>query len=221
MKILLTGFNSFRRARVNPSEQVVRALATGRRNISGVELVTAVLPTEYLAATRQLRRLIRSSRPDAILCLGVATWREHISLERVALNLDDERTPDNRGLVRRDRKIVPHGPDVYWSSLPLERLQTALQEIRLRAEISNHAGAFLCNHAFYVARHETAQLRRPVPCGFIHLPGIGHGKARRKYSREQLTRAVEACLRELEQEAVRAHRQKKRKGYSSRVSSSS
>ena len=205
MRILLTGFNSFQGVRVNPSEQVVQELASRRRSKPGVELITAVLPTEYLAATRQIRKLIRNARPDAVICLGVASKRDHISLERVALNLDDDRTADNRGLIRRGRKIAPNGPDVYWSSLPLARLQQALRSNRIPAEVSNHAGTFLCNHAFYIARHETARAERPIPCGFIHLPGVGRGRARRKYSPEQLARAVERCLKVLQSDLFRKH----------------
>jgi pyroglutamyl-peptidase len=167
-------------------------MVADRRVASGAELITAVLPTEYVAATRQLRRLIRSTRPNAVVCLGVATRRDGISLERVALNLDDEATPDNVGTIRRGRKISPSGPDLYWSTLPLEQLLRALRKGRVKAAISNHAGAFLCNHAFYVARHETARSRRQIPCGFIHLPGTGRGRSKGRY--ERLARAVESCL---------------------------
>ncbi|MBI2819609.1 MAG: hypothetical protein HYX73_06495 [Acidobacteria bacterium] len=205
MKILLTGFNSFEGVRMNPSEQVVRTLAERSRIDIGAELITAVLPTEYLAATRQIRKIIRSVRPDAILCLGVATKRETISLERVALNLDDDATADNVGLIRQGHKIVPNGPDVYWSTLPLARLQEALRKSRTKASISNHAGTFLCNHAFYISRHETARSRRPIPCGFIHLPGSNRGKSKRKYSLDQLIHAVQCCLKVLQSDLLRKH----------------
>ena len=197
MKILLTGFNSFSGVRVNPSELVVRAIAERSRQ-GRVEIITEVLPTEYAAATRKLRGLIRKHRPDAILCLGVAQRRETISLERVALNLDDEPTADNAGVVRRGSKIARGGPDLYWSTLPLATLERALKRQRgtgrIRAVISNHAGAFLCNHVFYIARHETARRHRPVPCGFIHLPGLRGSKANRERQLRHVIHAVERCL---------------------------
>ncbi|MBI3933864.1 MAG: pyroglutamyl-peptidase I [Acidobacteria bacterium] len=200
MKILVTGFNSFRGVPVNPSEQVVRALAERSRRDARAELVTAVLATEYVAGTKRLRRLIRTVRPDAILCLGVALRRESISLERVALNLDDDSTPDNAGLIRQGRKIAPRGPDVYWSTLPLEALQKALQRRGIKASVSNHAGTFLCNHAFYVARQETAPRRR-IPCGFIHLPGAG-GRQRGALLR-RFVQAIECCLQVIRKEKSR------------------
>lgn len=205
MKILLTGFNSFKGVRVNPSEAVVRTLAERSRNDISAELITAVLPTEYIAATRQIRKLIRSVQPDAILCLGVATKRETISLERVALNLDDDATADNRGLIRQGHKIAPNSPDVYWSTMPLARLRKALGKSRIKANISNHAGTFLCNHAFYIARHEAERSRRPIPCGFIHLPGAGRGKSQQKYSLDRMIRAVECCLKVLQSDLLRKH----------------
>ena len=199
MKILLTGFNAFKSVRVNPSEQVVRALADpGRRNAKApiaAQLIAEVLPTEYAAASRKLRRLIRAVRPDAVLCLGVAAKRDGISLERVALNLDDEATPDNAGVVRRGRKIVRGGPDVYWSTLPLDALHKALRRRRIAVNVSNHAGTFLCNHAFYVARHEAARLRRRIPCGLIHLPRRARGGSPKRHLRiARLIRAVDCCL---------------------------
>ncbi|HWP83563.1 MAG TPA: hypothetical protein VNN17_00095 [Terriglobia bacterium] len=204
MKILLTGFNSFRGVRRNPSEQVVRILAARGGSFAGVELVAAVLPTEYRAGSRKLRRLIRGNRPDAVVCLGVAPRRDAFSLERVALNLDDEATPDNAGVVRRARPIVRGGPDVYWSTLPLDRLLKQLRRRRIKAVISNHAGAFLCNHAFYLARHETA--RRGIPCGFLHLPGTGRRPSGNRPSAARMVRAVECCLTVLAEDWKRGKR---------------
>jgi pyroglutamyl-peptidase len=216
MKILVTGFNSFAGVRVNPSEQVVRAIAERRRpgartQAGTAEIVAEVLPTEYAAATRKLRNLIRTHHPDAVVCLGVAPRRVAISLERIALNLDDDATADNAGVIRRGRQIVRGGPDVYWSTLPLAALARALQRRGIKAIISNHAGAFLCNHAFYIARHEreqyeTARARRGIPCGFIHLPGLRGGKSARERSLNRMIRAVECCLAVIRKRETRKRR---------------
>lgn len=203
MKILLTGFNSFQGVRMNPSEKVVQALAGRRPKGLRAELITAILSTEYVAATRKLRQLIRKSQPDAVLCLGVAPRRERISLERVALNLDDEETADNAGVVRRGHKITPRGPDVYWSTLPLAAMERAVRRRGIQAFVSNHAGAFLCNHAFYVARQETSRRRHKVPCGFIHLPGLRGKRPARQRSIRRFVRAMECCLGVLARESAR------------------
>jgi pyroglutamyl-peptidase len=200
VKILLTGFNAFHGVKVNPSEEVALGLAERAAIGTGVALMTSVLPTEYVAATRRIRQLFRSARPDAVLCLGVATKRDRISLERVALNLDDDPTPDNAGVVRRGRKIVRGGPDVYWTTLPLDAMLRALRGARVRAYISNHAGTFLCNHLFYAARHEAARARRAISCGFIHIPGAKTGRTGRRSSPERLIRSIELCLEVLARE---------------------
>jgi pyroglutamyl-peptidase len=203
VKILLTGFGPFKGVRVNPSEQVVRRLAERQQRKAEIQLVTEVLPTEYVAASRKLRRLIRRHRPDAVLCLGVATRRDCISLERVALNLDDEATPDNTGLVRRGSNIARAGSDVYWSTLPLDKMKGALRRRGIKASISNHAGAFLCNHAFYVARQETARMRRNVPCGFIHLPGRSRN-SKQLPSISRMIRAIDCCINVLAMQRSRS-----------------
>ena len=208
MKILLTGFNAFGKVRSNPSQQIVEHFAALPRPPRRVQLITKVLPTEYVAATRQIRRLIRASRPDAILCLGVAPARKAISLERVALNLDDSAQPDNAGTVRRNRPIVPHGPAAYWSTLPLDAFRRTLQRSRLPVQFSSHAGGFVCNHIFYQARHEVARSQRAIPCGFIHLPKAcaPSAKASTALPLPKMIRAIERCLEVL----AKTSRRKKR-----------
>ncbi len=196
MKILLTGFNAFGSVRRNPSEQIVRKWAQQQPAPLSSELVCEVLPTEYAAATRRLRSLIRKHRPDAILCLGVAASRKVISLDRLAVNLDDDPHADNAGVIRRASKIVPRGPAAYWSTLPLDTMHAALRRRRIPVQYSNTAGTYLCNHAFYIARHETEQEYQPIPCGFIHLPREvrQQRKPARGFTLDQMMRAVICCL---------------------------
>ena len=205
MKILLTGFEPFGPVRVNPSEQIVQRIGErmGRRvdkdarGRGAIELRAEVLPTEFAAADRRIRRLIREFRPEAVLCLGVAPKRDQISLERVALNLDDDSLPDNAGRRRAGRRIVPSGPAAYWSTLPLERMRKQLERQGIPVSYSNHAGTYLCNHVFYVARHEIERLGNGAPCGFIHVPPARTRAKRRKrrgMELSQMVEAIESCL---------------------------
>jgi pyroglutamyl-peptidase len=159
MKILLTGFEPYGVVEVNPSEQVVRRIAARARARGQNNLYTEILPTEFVAAGKRIRQLIRKLRPGAVLCLGVAPSRDKISLERIALNLNDDPLPDNAGRVRAGRRIVPGGPVAYWSTLPLERIRKQLEKRGVPVSYSNHAGTYLCNHVFYVARHEIERTR--------------------------------------------------------------
>ena len=110
MKILLTGFEPFGPVRVNPSEQIVRRIAAQARARGDRDLLADVLPTEFAAADKRIRRLIRKFRPAAVLCLGVAPQRDKISLERFALNLDDDSLPDNAGRCRAGRAVRALAP---------------------------------------------------------------------------------------------------------------
>lgn len=162
MRVLLTGFTSFGEHAVNPSELIVEALAQRRLDVR-----TAVLPVEYGTAGKKIAALIEQYHPDAVLMLGLAARRSAINLERFALNVDDAALPDNAGEIRSGKAIVADGPAAYTSTLPLEAMQAALMTRGVPVVISNHAGAYLCNHVFYVARHH---LQPMTPCGFIHIP---------------------------------------------------
>jgi pyroglutamyl-peptidase len=159
----------------NPSELIVESIAERTRESGRPDLVTEVLPTEYRRAGDRMRELIREFRPEAILALGVATGAPFLLLERVALNLDDCDEPDNSGEIIRGQLIEAQGPVAYGSSLPLTVMLGALERLGVPAVISNHAGTFLCNHVFYVARHQVEQLGIPCQCGFIHVPGMSTG----------------------------------------------
>ena len=205
MKILLTGFKPFGTVKVNPSEQIVRAIAgraqsrpPTRLKSRGDDLIAEILPTEYARAERAIRGLIRRHSPDAVVCLGVAQLRRAISLERVALNLDDEPSPDNAGRVRLGRPIVRDGPLAISSTLPLQRMQRALRRAGVRASFSNHAGTYVCNHVFYAARHEVERLGKNTPCGLIHVPGLREPKKNPKgMTLAKMVAGVECCLKAL------------------------
>ena len=170
MVILVTGFEPFDGLAVNPSQAIVESLARTSPASSGIELVTEILPTEFRAAGERIVTLIRELRPTAVVSVGLAASASAIRLERVALNLNDSARPDNGGDLATGRLIDPAGPIGYWSTLPLDEMLRALKGRDIPAIISNHAGAYVCNHVFYTARREIERLGRGTPCGFIHVP---------------------------------------------------
>ena len=197
MKILLTGFEPYGAVEINPSEQIVRRIAARARVRRNDDLVTEILPTQFITAGKRIRQLIRKFLPAAVLCLGVAPSRDKISLERVALNLDDDALPDNAGRVRAGRRIVPRGPVAYWSTLPLERIRKRIEKRGIPVSYSNHAGTYLCNHVFYVARHETERMGSRARCGFLHVPPLrqrGKNRKPRGMTLSKMVQAVECCL---------------------------
>src|SRR6185503_14590339 len=158
MTTLLTGFNRFGDLEVNPTQLIVESMAKRPGAFTNFNLVVEVLPTEFIVAGNRISQLIRQHRPEMVVCLGVGAGLGEIHLERVALNLDDGGLPDNAGVSRTGQKIVPDGPLAYHSTLPLVRMREALRQRGIPAIISNHAGTYVCNHVFYLARHEVERL---------------------------------------------------------------
>jgi pyroglutamyl-peptidase len=160
-KVLLTGFEPFGNASLNPSGEIVK-------QISGDNIVTAILPVAYTQSAERLLALIAEHTPDVVICLGQAEGRTAITPEKVAINLDDARLADNTGVLRNDVKIISDGPDAYFSTLPLKELVDAINAKGIPASISLSAGAFLCNHVFYVAQNKFVGTH--VRSGFVHVP---------------------------------------------------
>ena len=160
-KVLLTGFEPFGTATSNPSGEIVK-------QISGDNIVTAILPVAYAQSGERLLQLIAEHNPDVVICLGQAEGRTQITPEKVAINLDDARLVDNEGVLRNDMKIIDAGPDGYFSTLPVNEIVEAIKDRGVSAAVSLSAGAFLCNHVFYIAQNKFAGTK--VRSGFVHVP---------------------------------------------------
>jgi pyroglutamyl-peptidase len=176
-RILLTGFEPFDGDTRNPSAEAVVAL--GGRDIGGVRLSTAILPTTYRGAMPALRAAIDRHAPDAVIAVGLAGGRAEISVERVAINIDDARIADNAGVRRIDEPVVAGGPAAYFSGLPIKAIVARLRASGIPAHVSQSAGTFLCNHVFYGACHIAATERAGLRAGFIHVPFLPEQAAAR------------------------------------------
>ena len=161
MRILLTGFEPFGNATTNPSGEIVK-------QISMDNVFTAILPVAYTKSAEHLLALIAEHNPDVVICLGQAEGRTQITPEKVAINLDDARLADNEGVLRSDVKILEGGPDAYFSTLPVKDIVEAIKNAGIPAAVSLSAGAFLCNHVFYIAQNKFAGTH--VRSGFVHVP---------------------------------------------------
>ena len=161
MRILLTGFEPFGKATLNPSGEIVK-------QISGENIVTAILPVAYAQSAERLLALIAEHKPDVVICLGQAEGRIQITPERIAINLDDARLADNEGVMRNEVPIVLDGPVAYESTLPIKEIVKAVNNAGVPAAVSLSAGAFLCNHVFYVAQDHFKGTK--VRSGFVHVP---------------------------------------------------
>ncbi|MHB6905935.1 pyroglutamyl-peptidase I [Streptomyces sp. DB-54] len=199
-RVLFTGFAPFDGVATNPSWQAVRTAAA--TPLAGLALHTAELPCVYGAALTALRTAIDETRPDLVVAVGQAGGRPDITVERVALNVDDARIPDNAGAEPIDEPIVPDGPAAYFSTLPIKACVAAVRAAGLPASVSNTAGTFVCNHVFYGLAHLIAAELPHIRGGFVHVP----------YAPEQVTDraqpslpvdAVATALREIAATAAR------------------
>ena len=186
MKALVTGFDPFGGARVNASLEAVKQLPA---RIGTLDIVTAELPTSYARSVPALKAAIADAKPGIVLCVGEAGDRPLLSVERVAVNLQDARIPDNDGAVPTDTPVVRGGPAAYFATLPVRAMVAALRAAELPAELSMSAGAFVCNHVFYGLMHIAAR-RRGLRAGFLHVPSLA-GDA---MTLEDIARGIEIVL---------------------------
>lgn len=169
MKLLLTAFDPFGGEAVNPALEAVKMV---RPFVSSVEVVKLEVPTVFGKAVERVRQAIADLKPDVVLCIGQAGGRFDISVERVAINIDDARIADNEGNQPIDHSIVANGPCAYFSTLPIKAMVDAIRKIGLPSSVSNTAGTFVCNHLMYGVLHVLANEARPIRGGFIHVPFI-------------------------------------------------
>lgn len=169
-KIMLTGFDAFGGASLNPSWLAVKTLHG--RQIAGHRVVAAQLPTVFGESLHRLQSLLQQHQPTLVICVGQAGGRNAISLERVAINVNDAPLADNVGSQPVDTPVVPGAPAAYFTTLPIKAMLAALQRAGVAAEVSQTAGTFVCNHVFFGLMHALATQRplRHTRGGFVHVP---------------------------------------------------
>lgn len=164
--VLLTGFDPFGGDTINPSWEAVSRLHG--EAIANRRIVAAQLPTTFDGAPKALRAALRRHAPELVLCIGQAGGRTALSLERIAININDARIPDNAGAQPIDTPVVARGPAAYFTTLPIKAMHADLRAAGIPAEISQTAGTFVCNQVFYVLMHALAGTR--ARGGFAHIP---------------------------------------------------
>ncbi|MGW8396614.1 pyroglutamyl-peptidase I [Streptomyces lydicus] len=193
-RVLLTGFAPFDGETVNPSWQAVRAAAA--EPPAGIEVSAVELPCVYGASMAVLRAAIEEARPEIVVCVGQAGGRPDITVERVAINVDDARIPDSSGAEPIDEPVVPGGPAAYFATLPVKACVAAVRAAGLPASVSNTAGTFVCNHVFYGLAHLLATELPGVRGGFVHVPYVPEQVTDRSQPSLPAT-AVTRALREI------------------------
>lgn len=167
MKILVTGFDPFGGEPINPAIETVKRLPD---TIAGAQILKLEIPTVCHKSLCVIDKAISQYDPDVILSIGQAGGRPDITVERVGINVDDCRIPDNEGNQIIDEPVFPDGPAAYFVTLPIKAMVQKMQEKGIPASVSNTAGTFVCNHVTYGVCHLVATKYPGKRSGFIHIP---------------------------------------------------
>ena len=197
MKVLITGFDPFGGEPINPAWEAVKRLPD---NIDGVEIVKLQIPTVFKKSAKKLFENIDTVKPDVVICVGQAGGRYEFCVERVAINLDDGRIPDNEGYQPVDVKVFEDGENAYFSSLPIKAMVAEIRKADIPASVSNSAGTYVCNHLMYGVLYTIAKKYPSMRGGFMHVPFITSQVANRptnapSLSLDTIVKGIEAACK--------------------------
>ncbi len=193
-RLLITGFAPFGGDRVNPSWQAVQALPD---TVGAWELIKREVPVTFQGAPQALFAALEEVGPDAVLMVGVAASRGMVTPERQGANEKTARIPDNAGDQPQNEPVVPGGPEVLYSTLPVEDMTEAIEAVGVPARLSDSAGRFVCNALLYSALHHLEQAEDPIPAAFIHVPAtpeLAAGTELPTLPLDQIVAALQAAI---------------------------
>ena len=165
-KILMAGFEPFGQDKINPALEAVKLL--NGKEINGGIIISCEVPVVRYKSVDVVVEAIKKHQPDIVITIGQAAGRAEITPERIAMNIDDYRIPDNEGNQVIDEPVIEEGPAAYFSTLPIKAMVEALQLKNIPAQVSNTAGSFVCNHIFYGVQHYLVGSK--ITHGFVHIP---------------------------------------------------
>ena len=197
MKLLLTGFDPFAGEPINPAWEAVKRVSD---KVGDVEVVKLMVPTVFYKSIDTVAAAIEKEKPDAVLCIGQAGGRFDLNPERVAINVNDARIPDNEGNQPLDGPVFEDGETAYFATLPIKAMAEEIRKAGVPASVSNTAGTYVCNHLMYGVLYTLANKYPDVRGGFMHVPFITSQVINRKpiapsLSLEQIVTGIEAAVK--------------------------
>ena len=194
-RLLITGFAPFGGDRVNPALQAVQALPD---TVGQWQLCKREMPVTFRGAPEALYAAMEEVEPDAVLLIGLAASRGMVTPERQGVNEMDARIPDNEGAQPHNEPIVPGGPEILYSTLPVEDMVEAIQAADVPARLSEDAGRFVCNTLLYSALYRLEQAEDSIPAAFIHVPAtpeLAEGKDWPTLTLDEIVTALIAAIK--------------------------
>lgn len=200
MKLLLTAFDPFGGEKINPALEAVKLVGD---TVGGVEVIKLEVPTVFGKSIDVVAAAVERHKPDAVLCIGQAGGRYEITPERVAINIDDARIPDNEGNQPIDKPIFDDGAAAYFTTLPVKAMSQSIKDAGIPSSVSNSAGTFVCNHLMYGVLYTLAKKYPGVRGGFVHVPFIpaqvvGRAAPAPSLSMQDIARGIEAGIAAIE-----------------------
>lgn len=195
MKLLLTGYEPFGGETINPSYEAVKAFKN--KTIKGIDVLVEEMPVAWGKIDEQFEKAVAKHNPDYIICVGQAGGRNAVGIERVAVNCANGK--DNEDVLREEQIIRKDGPEAYFSTLPISKMNKLVKESKVPCYISNSAGLYLCNYIFYIARHYVEQNNLNIPVGFIHIPYIPEQVAIKERPQNLASMDLSLIIRALEE----------------------
>ena len=187
-RLLITGFDPFGGATVNPAWQAVRLLP---ERIGDFDVHKLGIPTVFGKGAALTMEAAEAIRPHVILCIGQAGGRDAVTPERIAVNIRDAKITDNEGNQPQGEFCVPDGPAAYFATVPVAEMAQAIRDAGIRGAVSNSAGAFVCNDTLYCLLHRYAGTDTRV--GFIHVP-YAPEQGEPSLAPEKTAQALEAAI---------------------------
>lgn len=188
-KLLITGFDPFGGASINPAWEAVKLLPD---TIADFEVHKLEIPTVFGLATEKVLEKAAEIQPDVILCIGQAGGRGSVTPERIGVNIRDAKISDNAGNQPVGQFVAEEGPAAYFATVPVMAMADAIQTAELPGQVSNSAGAFVCNDTLYGLLHHYAGTE--VKVGFIHVPWLPE-QGSPSMPLEKTAAALEAAIR--------------------------
>lgn len=202
MNILITGFMPFGGNKENITQTLLNHWSYTQDKH---HVFTHIFPTVFHGLDTLLKEVINTYKPDILIHLGEHGKASSITLERIAINLDDARIPDNANNQPKDLPIIKDGPVAYFSNFPLREIEIALSLENIPVTLSYTAGTFVCNHLFYLSQHEQSLTKNRMLSGFIHIPSLHNQKETSEFNIAMLERAltiiVDSCIQSFMQNA--------------------
>lgn len=117
MNILVAAFDPFGGEDINPALEAVKSLddTIGDHQIAKLEI-----PTVFHKSKQVIEQELEQQNYDAVLVIGQAGGRFELTPERIGINVDDARIPDNEKNQPIDQSIQAEGEAAYFSNMPVK-----------------------------------------------------------------------------------------------------